>query len=185
MRRTICALLIAWASISSAAAQDITWHIGEFKLGSYVVIKTMGNGHTGTYKHLYKGKSGKLFLVATMVGKSTSQDSVFVSYMDRMGNVVKVVRPDGSMIRYVPHDCKRVEGTCKYTEIKEDGRRFNFVRMNTPEPGGFSFKIFDVSKNLVRYGQQKLDEFGTAGDGWQKGQKGEDYRYKKVEAVYK
>lgn len=185
MKNVICAFLLMMSGISSATAQDITWHLGKFGPGSYVIIKTTGNGSNSTYRHLYQGKSGKLHMVATTVGKNGAKKPVFVSYMDDMGNVVKVVRPDGSAIRYVPHDCKRVEGACQYTEIRENGQRSKFLRVNTPEPGGFSFKIFDTSKKLIRYGEQKVDKFGTAGDGWQKGQNGENYRYKETEAVYK
>ncbi|RYG90870.1 hypothetical protein EU803_12835 [Loktanella sp. IMCC34160] len=56
------------------------------------------------------------------------------------GNVLQADGPDGAIIRFIPHDCRRVEGTCEYVQIVGDqpeelGTRL--VRRNTPTEKGY------------------------------------------------
>lgn len=56
------------------------------------------------------------------------------------GNVLEAEGPDGAIIRFLPHDCRRVEGTCEYVQVVGDmpeelGTRL--LRRNTPTEKGY------------------------------------------------
>lgn len=56
------------------------------------------------------------------------------------GNVIQADGTDGATIRFIPHDCRRVEGTCEYVQVVDDmpeeyGTRL--VRRNTPTAKGY------------------------------------------------
>lgn len=145
-----------------ALARDIRWKPELAKPGDYVVID---QGSNGRYAHVFRGKASKYYVVETYEGGKVSGKPAFKISLDRDGNYVKSVYSDGSTYRYQPNDCKRVVGTCTFTEIRPDGTRLKRTHVAKATAEGFEFQLYDDTGQLTDKGKMTLDERGNAGNG--------------------
>lgn len=163
-----------------ACAQDIRWKPELAKPGDYVVIDQGGNGK---YAHVFRGKVGKYYVIESYKGGKISGKSAFKTSLDRDGNYVKFVYADGATYRYQPHDCRRVVGTCSFTEISPDGTRRKQTHVAKATAEGFEFQIYDETGKLTDKGKMALDDRGNAGNGVIYGE-GSKYTYKLVSSHF-
>lgn len=151
---------------TSVSAEEIRWKPETEKPGDYVVINQT---QAGRVTHVFMGKVGNAYVIESYKGKVKPGERDFTTYLDQDGNYLKFVYPDGSMYKYQPHDCKRVLGTCRYTEIAPDGTRQKLTHVARAIRGGFEFQVLHEDGEVKLEGQVMLDEHGNAGDGFTRG----------------
>ncbi|WP_204114425.1 hypothetical protein [Shimia biformata] len=156
-------------SVSVAEAQDIRWRSEIATPGDYV---TIDQSQGGRIHHVFRGKSGRSFVIDSYRGKSPEGTPEFTTYADKNGNYLRWVRRDGYEIRYKPHDCTRTLGQCTYTEIHSDGKKNKRTRVTEATRDGFSFGEFDDKGNYLFGGRLALDSHGWAGTGRIEGNQG-------------
>lgn len=180
MRRFGFLLLAMLLSSSPLHADSIRWKPETLKRGDYVTIHQSQNG---LIHHVYRGKSGRSYILDSYRGKSPSGKPVFTTYLDKDGNYLKWVRQDGFELKYRPHDCSRTLGRCQYTQTGPDGKRV--VRLRITEVSGKGFKYSEYDKNGKRLfgGQIDIDAKGFAGNGYTTGEQGTQ-RYRLVKQSY-
>ncbi len=178
----IFSVLFACAITSTpvAYAKDIRWKPELATIGDYV---TIDQSQGGRIHHVFKGKSGRAFIIESFRGRSPQGVSVFTTYLDKNGNYLRWVRADGFEIRFKPHDCTRTIGRCKYTEIHSDGKRNNRTRVTKVTRTGFSFQEYDHEGKFLFGGRITLDERGNAGNGTIQGYQGKQ-RFRLIKRIY-
>lgn len=180
MRIRFALIVLGLVFALPAAAQDIRWKPEAATVGDYVTIDQSINGRIN---HVYRGKIGKAYVIESYKGKKTSGPPAFTTYLDRDGNYLKFVAADGSTFKYLPHDCKRVLGVCKYTEVRPDGAREKLTHIAKAIDGGFAYQILDEAGNVIFDGKTMLDDRGNAGNGYVRG--GEiTQKYRLVKTFY-
>lgn len=167
----------------TAAAQDITWNLSKLSPGDYVVQKSRPNG---TVIHQFQGKAGRYYVVQTYRGSGAARELTLTSYLDRNGNHVRAVYPDGFTYRYTPHNCGRTLGTCRFFVKLSDGRRYQRSLVTSVQGDRVSFVEYDAQGNWSDKGWFRIDALGTALTGFTQSADGkrrrEDYD---ARAVYK
>jgi len=157
-------LAIALASLmgTSANAQDIRWQSEKMTPGAYVSIN---QSQGEMIHHVYTGRRGKAFVLTSYRGAKPGGTPAFETHLDKDGNYVRWVRPDGFEIRYRPHDCTRTLGQCSYKEIHSDGTRKQRTRVTEATKKGLAFKEYDENGTFLFGGKMNLEEGGWAGNG--------------------
>lgn len=176
-------LLVIVVSLMSTAvnASDIRWKPEALKQGDYTSID---QGHNGLIHHMFRGKSGKYYLLESYRGEGPSGRPVFTTYLDGDGNQVRWVRQDGFELRFKPHDCTRTLGRCQYTQTDSNGKREVRLRITEVHSKGFKFNEYDQNGKRLFGGQVELDEKGNAGNGRLSGYQG-NQRFRLLAKSYK
>jgi len=143
-------------------AQDIRWKPETLKVGDYISIRQSQNG---VVHHVYRGKTGRRYILDSYYGAQPSGKPAFTTYLDRNGNYLKWVRQDGFSITYKPHDCTRTLGRCQYTSISSDGKREVRLRITKATGNGFQFDEYTADGKRHFGGKMKIDARGFAGNG--------------------
>lgn len=176
-------LLAAAISLMStiANADDIRWKPETLRKGDYTSINQSQNG---LIHHVFRGKSGRFYVLDSYRGKTPSGKPVFTTYLDKDGNQVRWVRKDGFEVRFKPHDCTRTLGRCQYTQTSSDGKREVRLRITEVHSKGFKFNEYDQDGKRLFGGQIELDTKGNAGNGRLNGNQG-NQRFRLVAKSYK
>ena len=175
-------ILAAAISLMSTAviADDIRWKPETLKRGDYTSIN---QSQIGLIHHVFRGKSGRYYVLDSYRGKTPSGKPVFTTYLDRDGNQVRWVRQDGFELQFKPNDCTRTLGRCQYTQTGSDGKREIRLRITEVSSKGFKFNEFDQTGKRLFGGQFELDARGNAGNGRLSGNQG-NQRFRLVAKSY-
>lgn len=164
MRRSVLgALAFLFAGAAPLAAENhenpLSVDMRDFEVGAYIVHET----DTGPRLRIIRGRENGLWVSEIIRDWTPDGDWVARNYHTINGNLVRQEYPNGRVIRYEPHNCSRVVGECRYTEIREDGRR-TMLRISTPKDDGVAVDIYvvgdDDALGLFMRGTIILNEVG-------------------------
>lgn len=147
---------------TSSAAEGIRWKPESLKPGDYTSIN---QSQGGLIHHVFRGKSGRYYVLDSYRGASPSGQPVFSTYLDKDGNQVRWIRQDGFELKYSPHDCTRTLGRCSYTQTGSDGKKEVRLRVTKATKNGLKFDEFTSDGKRLFGGKIDLDARGTAGNG--------------------
>lgn len=183
MRNFLAATFITLMALP-AHAQDISTKLNKITPGSYVVYKVGQK----TATHAFAGKFGRYYLVEVCEGAGTGGKLIRRDHRSASGEQVKKVFADGKVISFKPHNCQRVVGECRYTEIGPNYQT-KMLRINTPTKSGLSFKQYALSEGgemiLIYEGSTTLDPMGNVKSGVEKWKQGKHTKIVQKKAVYK
>lgn len=165
---------------SSAVAEDIRWKPETLRPGDYTSIK---QSQGGLIHHVFRGKSGRFYILDSYRGAAPSGKPVFSTYLDKDGNQVRWVRKDGFELKFIPHDCTRTLGRCQYTQVGSDKKKETRLRITTATGTGFKFDEYNASGQRLFGGKMELDARGNAGSGLITGNQGKQ-RFRLVGQAY-
>ncbi|ATG35786.1 hypothetical protein PhaeoP23_01644 [Phaeobacter piscinae] len=172
-------VLVGFVS-TAVFAEGIRWKPETLTPGDYISID---QSQGGLIHHVFSGKAGRSYIVESYRGSKPSGKPVFTTYLDKDGNQVRWVRPDGFELRFRPHDCTRTLGRCQYTQTGTDGKRETRLRLTEATRMGFKFSEYSSDGKRLFFGQITLDEHGNAGNGRLDGNQGKQ-RFRLVGKVY-
>jgi hypothetical protein len=161
-------------------AADIRWKLETLKPGDYTSID---QSKAGLIHHVFRGKVGRYYVIDSYRGPSPSGTPVFSTYLDKDGNYAKWVRPDGTRVEFLPHDCTRTLGRCQYTIVESDGKREVRLRITAATRKGYKYDEYDSNGRRLFGGKSELDARGTAGNGKVDSNQGTQ-RYRLVKQFY-
>ena len=156
------ALGIAVLLAAPVSAEDYRIKITEIAKGSSVTYMTT---HDGLSTHHFEGAVDGGYEVSFWKGhgKGVGGGVVGIGLFDSDGRTLSYTKTGGKPVRYTPHNCLRVVGTCTYTATRADGSVRKMGRRLKPTASGFSFEVFRVTENgelMLDRGHVTLDEMG-------------------------
>lgn len=130
----LAVLIAALLFTLPVCAQDISVKMDQIAEGSVLSFSTGQDISTS----IFKGRVGDHYRIDVVTGDDL-QDPLQTTQTirDAQGQGLQRTLPDGTLIRYVPHDCRRTLGDCHYKELRE-GKSFQIIRTTTATENGFS-----------------------------------------------
>lgn len=160
MRNTIFCMAMLLAA--PVAAEDYRIKIAEIAKGSSVTYM-MTNHIRQTYH--FEGPVAGGYEVSFWKGRGKGLDAGItgIALFNSDGRMLRYTQSGGKPVRYKPHNCFRVVGTCTYTATRADGRTREMGRRLVPTETGFEFEAFEITESgekLLDGGHVTLDHMG-------------------------
>jgi hypothetical protein len=172
--------LLAIFTSTPTFADSIRWKPETLTPGDYTSID---QSQGGLIHHVFRGKTGRLYILESYRGAKPSGKPVFTTYLDKDGNYVRWVRQDGFELKFQPHDCTRTLGRCQYIQTGSDGKKEVRLRITEAIPSGLKFVEYGADGKRLFGGNVTLDDHGNAGNGRISGTQGKQ-RFRLVRHVY-
>lgn len=111
-------------------------------------------------EHVFRGKSWGRYLVETYELDGDARAKLFDARFDSAGRLVEIRGTDGSKIRYAPHRCTDVIGTCSYEVILPGGSREARVQEMFEEGQRQSITLRDNTGRILSATEREVDARG-------------------------
>jgi hypothetical protein len=111
-------------------------------------------------EHVFQGRSWGRYVVATYALDGDSRSKMFEARFDREGRLVEIRDAANQKIRYDPHRCTDVVGTCRYEVVLPGGVREPRVQTLSEEGGLQKITVQNGAGKVISTSERVLDNNG-------------------------
>lgn len=111
-------------------------------------------------EHVFRGRNWGRYVVDTFALEDGARNRLFEARFDAEGRLVEVRDTAGGKIRYKPHRCTGVEGTCRYEVILPGGARETRVQELQQDGPRQTITTRDGSGRVLSSAERDVDARG-------------------------